>query len=180
MSVEVDKVAKLICRESGNLHNVDLLQDVPRLMKPNPPQPQQTLELSWRQFRMVFVWKKTELEFMKARTYSVILISKRCWLANSLDFERYPSYGSPTIWNPDKLLPFRQKHFKSRRKCPDFEWSSLRMVGTIAITNPLKTEPFESCFRILNGFIIDPHSTWKSLKLYVRSVCYTLDNFPTF
>ena len=54
------------------------------------------------------------------------------------------------------------------------------MVGTIAITNPLKTEPFEICFWILNGRIIDPHLTCKPLKLYVRSVCYTLDNFSHF
>ena len=54
------------------------------------------------------------------------------------------------------------------------------MVGTIAITNPLKTEPFEICFRILNGRIKDPHLTCEPLKLYVRSVCYTLDNFSHF
>ena len=47
---------------------------------------------------------------------------KRGWLANGPDFE----------WD-----------LKSGQKCPDFDWSSYQMVGTIAIAIA-KAQPFEN------------------------------------
>ena len=56
---------------------------------------------------------------------------------------------------------FVKNHLKPRQKRPDFEKSSFRIVGTIAIA---KAQPFEilpskspdfKCFQILNGQISD-------------------------
>ena len=108
--------------------------------------------------------------------------SKRGCVANGLDFEWDLKSGIPTIWNPDKWRPFRQKLFEIQTKSPNFEWSGFWMVGTIAIAKAgpfenrtiwkpdhLKTGPFEiwpsksldfKCFRILNGRISDSHCPW--------------------
>ena len=60
-----------------------------------------------------------------------------------LDFEWDLKSRSPTIWNPDKWLPFCQKRLKSRQKRPDSECSSFQMFGTTAIA-VAKAQPFEN------------------------------------
>ena len=51
------------------------------------------------------------------------------------------------IWKPDylksrQMVAIVKNHFKSGLKCPDFEWSSFQIVGTIVIAIA-KAHPFE-------------------------------------
>ena len=45
MSSEVDRSAKLICKESASLHNVDVLRDGPLLMNPSAFDEQTQMEI---------------------------------------------------------------------------------------------------------------------------------------
>ena len=84
--------------------------------------------------------------------YSRDLKYRLVWISNgqkevglqicSLDFEWYLKSGSPTMWNPDKYLPFCQKPLKSGQKGLDFEWTGFQMVGTISMAIA-KSLPFE-------------------------------------
>ena len=75
------------------------------------------------------------------------------------------------IWNPvaqpyeiwTNGCHFFKNYLKSRQKCPYFEWSGFRMVGTIAKAKPFENwtirNPTFECFWILNGTFSDLHCT---------------------
>ena len=73
---------------------------------------------------------------------------------------------------------FVNNHLKSWQKCPDFEWSSFQIVGTIALAiskpNHLKDGPFEirhsispdlKCFWVSKGQISDPYCIFNHMKM---------------
>ena len=93
---------------------------------------------------------------------------KNGWVSNGPDFKGDLNSGSLTIWKPDKWLLFCKNHLNSGQKHPDFEWSGLWMVWTLALAID-KARPFEnrtiwnSTFK-KSGFQMFPDLEWSDFR----------------